>query len=414
MAFRLRAAGLWTPSLMLLLGLLAGATTWADDVAPRHLRVIWRAAPATEAVVAWTTDTAGTQHQLRYKAEDAEEWTSVASDPALQFEGTLADRPAPFVQSVKLTELQPATKYQIVCESDGQSSDEFYFLTAPDDDRPIALLFGGDSRSGIDARKQVNRMMAQMVAEQSVTGRPEILALAHGGDFIVNGTNLEQWLVWLDNHELTTGSDGRLLPIVAARGNHDMGPIFNQVFVFPDGDENYYALNLNGQARLATLNTETSTAGNQRDWLESELAANRWNNRWYLCQYHKPAFPAVKVPSGALTNWVPLFEQFAIDLACEADGHVIKRTPPIKEMSVNPDGVVYIGEGGLGVGQRSPKTRRWYLQDTADACGAAHHVHLLTFDDEQLDCRVIELGGEVFDQFTLEPREAPRTTAASE
>ncbi len=154
--------------------------------------------------------------------------------------------------------------------------------------------------------------------------------------------------------------------------------------------------------RLATLNTETSTAGDQRDWLASELAANRWRHRWYVCQYHKPAFPAVKVPSGALTNWVPLFEQYQIDLACEADGHVIKRTVPIKNMKPDPTGVVYIGEGGLGVGQRTPKTNRWYLQETKDNCGAAHHVHLLTFKPQQLDCRVIELEGKVFDEFTLE------------
>ena len=209
-------------------------------------------------------------------------------------------------------------------------------------------------------------MMARMVAEQTAAGRPEILALAHGGDFIVNGPDLGQWLVWLDNHELTTGDDGRLLPLIPTRGNHDMGPIFNQVFDFPTDDENYYALSLGSELRLATLNTETSTAGDQREWLASELAANRWNHRWYVCQYHKPAFPAVKVPSGALTNWVPLFEEYQIDLACEADGHVIKRTAPIRDMKIDPAGVVYIGEGGLGVGQRTPKTHRWYLQPTAE------------------------------------------------
>ena len=74
-------------------------------------------------------------------------------------------------------------------------------------------------------------------------------------------------------------------------------------------------------------------------------------------------------------------------------------------MKVDPDGVVYIGEGGLGVGQRTPKTDRWYLKDTAEQCGSEHHVHLITFYADRLEVRVIQLGGEVFDEFALKPRQ---------
>lgn len=392
--------------------LMTVSTVAADDLQPRHVRVVWTNNPATEATISWTTDAEGVAHKVRYKTAASDDWNSAPDAKTVKYNGRLPDRQPPYAHHVRLKDLQPATKYYLTVETDGKSSPEYYFVTAPNDDQPVALLFGGDSRSGIEARKKINRMMARMVAEQSVAGRPEILALAHGGDFIVNGTDLGQWMVWLDNYELTTGGDGRLLPIIPARGNHDLGPIFNQLFDFPDDNENYYAVNLNSDVRLATLNTETSTAGNQRDWLADELTNNRWKHRWYLCQYHKPAFPAVKVPSGALTNWVPLFEQYQVDLVCEADGHVIKRTPPIKDLKVDPAGVVYIGEGGLGVGQRTPKTHRWYLQDTAEQCGSAHHVHLLTFDRKELNCRVIELGGKVFDEFTLEAKTVPPTTAA--
>jgi acid phosphatase type 7 len=396
----------------LLLAAMLTQFTFAASTAPRHVRLSWISDPATEATISWTTDGAGAAHRVRFRADNGEEWTSVECQRSEQFNGRLDDHAAPYAHHARLTDLEPATKYHVVCQSDGDSSREVNFVTAPNDDRPIALLFGGDSRSGLDERKRMNRMMARMVAEQTAADRPEIVALAHGGDYVGNGTNLEQWLVWLEDHQLTTGPNGQLLPIIPARGNHDMGPIFNQVFGYPTDDENYYAINLGSEVRLATLNTETSTAGEQRQWLASELASNRWDSRWYLCQYHKPAFPAVKVPSGALTNWVPLFEQYQVDLVCEADGHVIKRTVPIKNMKADPTGVVYIGEGGLGVGQRTPKTHRWFLQETAEACGSGHHVHLFTFSDRQLDCRVIQQDGKVFDEFTLEARRAPQTTAA--
>ena len=46
--------------------------------------------------------------------------------------------------------------------------------------------------------------------------------------------------------------------------------------------------------------------------------AGRPAHRWLAVQYHRPAFPAVKSPSGALQFWVPLFDRFNVDLVYEA------------------------------------------------------------------------------------------------
>ncbi|WP_442482621.1 fibronectin type III domain-containing protein [Aeoliella sp. SH292] len=380
----------------------------AADTVPRHVRAIWHTDPATSAIVSWTTTDPGKKSQVKLRAEGADDWTTVECQQNDKFDGKLPDgKPVPHFHHTTLTSLKPNTTYRLVCDTDGQASREFTFVTAFAEDQPFAILFGGDSRSGTDTRKDMNRMMARMVEEQTAAGRPDIVALAHGGDYIADGKELVQWLEWLDNHELTTTRDGRLLPIIPTRGNHDGGPIFNQVFAFPDRDENYYAINLGPEVRIATLNTEISTGGDQQEWLADELAAERWQHRWYLAQYHKPAFPAVKIPSGALSHWVPLFEEYQLDLACEADGHNIKRTPPIRNMQVDSAGVVYIGEGGLGVGQRTPKTNRWYLRDTAEHCSAQHHVHLLVFHKDRMDCRVVLQGGKVFDEFTRPVRPRP-------
>lgn len=373
----------------------------------RHVRVIWTTDPTTTATVAWTTDGPGDRSQVNLREESATNWDFTPCDRNEQFVGKFEQGRAPYLHVAHLQDLKPGTRYDVICETDDTLSNEYYFVTAPDDDRPFALLSGGDSRSGITERKNVNRMMARMVAEQTKAGRPEILALSHGGDFVVDGPQLELWLAWLTHYELTTTEAGRLLPIVPTRGNHDMGLPFNQVFAFPRDSENYYAISFGNTLRLATLNTEVSTAGDQRQWLADELAAHRWQHRWYVAQYHKPAFPAVKIPSGALPHWVPLFDEYSVDLVCEADGHVIKRTPPLKNLKVDPAGVVYIGEGGLGVGQRTPKTYRWYLQDMAQHCSSGHHVHLLTFDGQEMDVRVIRLGGEQFDHFTRTARRPP-------
>jgi len=357
---------------------------------------MWTADPATSATLCWNTVSAGKQHRVHLRQAESDEETLVEAHRNGRYS---AKSPTLFFHHVQLTKLKPATKYYVVMESDDQHSPEMFFVTAPVDDVPISFLFGADSRSGHEARRQMNTMLGKMLAESQVADRAPILALAHGGDFIYDGRRLDQWSRWMSDHELTVSPNGQLLPIIPARGNHDGGPLFNEIFAFPPGDTNYYSIDVGPQVRLVTLNTETSVAGDQRDWLETELATSRPEKRWLLAQYHRPAFPAIKVPKTNLVHWVPLFEQFNVDLVCEGDGHNIKRTVPIRNFKVDPTGVVYIGEGGLGVGQRSPKKNRWYLSPNGAKTGVGHHVQLITLDREQLSYRVVLLSGEIFDEY---------------
>lgn len=368
-----------------------------EGTQPAQWRLIWKDKPATQATISWTTAKHGRQHRVHLSEGDDGKAKIVKCQRNGQF--TKDDgEPELYFHHTRLTGLKPSTKYRVVLESDKNRSQEMYFITAPTDRRSFQLLFGGDSRSGRKQRKQMNRMMGSMLNEQ-----PSILALVHGGDYVANGDNLNQFSAWMSDHELTTTKGGRLLPILPARGNHDISGLYNEVFDFPDGDLNYYATTVSPLMRMVTLNTNISLAGDQADWLDAELAHSRPKYRWLLTQYHRPAYPAVKAPGGAKISWVPLFEKYNVDMVCEADGHAIKRTVPIRNDRVDPTGVVYIGEGGLGVGQRKPKADRWYLQSPGMS-GQGHHLQLLSFDEEKLVYRVILLGGKVFDKYVMHAR----------
>ena len=364
---------------------------------PAHWRVTWRSDPATSATVSWSTAEQGTQHSVRYRVKGSDRDEGFVAAKSGRFTGGHAEL---YYHHAELTGLKPATRYEVQMISDGETSPVFYFLTAPDNDRHFSLLNGGDSRSDQQERRKVNQMIAKMVGQSFANDDPadDILALVHGGDYIVSGPNVAQWSQWLSDHELTVTDDNRLLPVIPARGNHDSGKPFNEVFGFPEDDKNYYAINIPPATRLITLNTETSTAGSQAKWLQRELASSRPAHRWVVAQYHRPAFPAVKTPSTALQSWVPLFEQYNVDLVCEADGHNIKRTVPIRDGKHDETGVVYIGEGGLGVGQRTPKTERWFLQPPGMA-DQGSHVFVLTFAEEAISGKCVLLGGDVRDTF---------------
>lgn len=381
-----------------------------------HHRVMFMHEPSTKAAVAWTTaDELFESHGVYWDTEsregDLEKYAfkthEVHSQPyTLIAKDEENEVPANIGHTVLLEDLKPATTYYLVIVSGKYQSREFHFVTAPEEDRPFQLLFGGDSRRGPkwpavhEDRRQVNKLMSALLEEH-----PGIIALAHGADYCARA----EWTFltdWLSDHELTTTEDGRLLPVIPARGNHDRGITFEEMFYWPGRDHNYhYATDLTKGAVLLTLNTEISHAGDQRDWLAKTLKEYRSGEpRWILAQYHVPAYGSVKeYAQGASQrqHWVPLFEEFGVDLVLEADHHSLKRTVPIFEDKENAEkGVVYIGDGGLGVPQRDPDTSRWYLQ-APGMTSNGHHVHLLEFSKEKIKGTAIGLDRKALDQFEI-------------
>ena len=393
--------------------LLAQPSPWLDEeyleertkqlaptrtAAPSQWRVIWSKEPSTRATVSWTTGKKGSEHRVRYGVH-------TSKDPKLtesiepQRNGAYSTARGEYYHHARLSGLSPSTTYDFQIDSDGHQSPLMHFTTAPADDRTFRVLFGGDSRTGIEARAQVNLLMADLSEKDG-----QLIGFAHGGDYIVSGRSWSQWSTWLSQHELTVAHSGKVLPIIPTRGNHDGGPLYDEIFDTPGGkDKNYFVTRLSPEVALVTLNTEISAGGEQRSWLAQTLAELRPQVRWLLAEYHRPAWPAVKSPGTAKKFWVPLFEQFNLDLVVESDGHVIKRTVPIRNEKRDPTGIVYVGEGGLGVPQRKPKSDRWYLQKPG-MTGADHHVMRVEFSKKKMDYEVILLDGKQGDDYQFFPR----------
>ena len=366
----------------------------------QHLRVVWHEDPSHEAYVMWTTD--------KYKIKSHLYYDTVSRKGDLskyRFKKNAKTKPILYTLDVrhksKLKKLKPNTNYYFVAVTNGMKSKEFHFRTAPNDGAPYKIMFGGDSRSDREKRREINRSISKMFDED-----PSIIALCHGGDYINNGLSWSQWKKWLEDHYLTATKNGRMLPIIPTRGNHELAsPLFNDVFARPGGlfKKNYYRTKI-GDFSIVTLNSNASAAGRQKRWLKKTLKKARKDSKWIVANYHRPLWPAVKKPGRGLKHWVPLFEKYQIDMAFESDGHVLKRTLPIYKKKHNPTkGIVYVGEGGLGVKQRNPKKGRWFLQSPGYATNL-HHVMTLEVTDSRLIYSVNLPDGKVYDKMKLFPR----------
>lgn len=369
---------------------------------PCQWRVVWTENPATEATICWTTAVETKENVVEYSFDEAGfGFSAQAATVAAQTNGRHTGRTDLYFHWATLRDLKPDMGYAFTITSDGQTSPDLWFRTAPAEDKPVTFLYGGDSRSDRNGRRIMNLRLRTLVEQD-----PAILCLVHGGDYIYDGDDIDEWSQWLTDNELTTTSAGRVLPIVPARGNHEAGDVqLDEVFANPGGRGlNYFATRLTPQVLIVNLNTEIATGGDQAAFLERALAANT-GIRWQMANYHGPAYPAVKQPSPAKQNWVPLFDKYNLDVAFESDGHTIKRTQPVRGDRPSADGVVYIGEGGLGVKPRTPK-QRWYFEN-GGKIGSSSHVQKVTVTAESLKVETILYDGSVFDVWERKPRVRP-------
>ncbi len=391
---------------------------------PIHLRVIWTEDPTEHSIVSWTTLSRSSRNILYYDT------VSRGALPArYAFElpaarsGKITIKPMDYEEGVpeayyhhaELRGLLPGTTYYFMIENNGVFSGEYHFITAPTETESFRLLAGGDSRLGGEKPRYAGR--TPHVVRQNMKKRiaglveqyPDIYALVHGADY---GTTADwRHLYWyFEDLQLATTSEGRILPMVVSMGNHDTALGFFENFYL--GDEingktafNYfYSTNFGSEIALLTLNTEISLGGMQYHWLKDELPLIRRDNRWVLVNYHKPAFPAVKDPDDyrfarVREYWVPIFDQHRPDLVIESDGHCLKRTPPILNGQTDPDGIVYIGEGGLGAPLREPDMLRWFMQGGFGA--KEYHVWMIDIGTDRIHLSAIGMDGVVLDEYTI-------------
>ncbi len=391
--------------------------------APKHLRVIWTENPMEHAIISWTSLFDSKQNIVyfdtvsrdglpaRYAFESSSVRSGKVTMKPMDYEEGV---PEGYYHHAELHHLLPGTTYYFMVENDGSFSEEYHFVTAPNEAGNIRLLAGGDSRLGGERPRyagrtpHLERQRLKALIGELVEQYPDIYAFVHGADY---GTTADwRHLYWyFEDLQLATTSEGRILPLIISMGNHDTEIGFFENFYL--GDEingrtafNYYYTTRIGPAiSLITLNTEISLGGMQYHWLKHELPTARKNSRWLLINYHKPAFPAVKDPDDyrfarVREYWVPLFDRYRPNLVIESDGHCLKRTPPILNGRIDPSGIVYIGEGGLGAPLREPDMSRWFMQGGFGA--KAFHVWMLNIKEEEIELQAIGIDKEVLDEYT--------------
>ena len=291
---------------------------------------------------------------------------------------------------VRLRGLQPNTVYYFVIRDSEGISPRFSFKTAPDNSSErLSIIAGGDSRNNRDIRREANKLVGKL--------RPHVVLF--NGDMTDEDTDYE-WQEWFDDWQLTIARDGRITPVIAARGNHEVSnAVVYTLFDLPTQDA-YFALDMGGGLlRIYTLNSMIPAGGPQRDWLERDLA-NHTSTNWKIAQYHLSIRPHTsKKPENGdqYANWAPLFYGYHLNLAIESDAHVAKVTWPIRP-SYEPgssegfirddsEGTVFTGEGGWGAPLRTADDDKPWTRNS----GSFNQFNWIFVDEEQIEVRTVRI-----------------------
>ncbi len=357
----------------------------------------WQSDPTTTMTVNWLTETGEIGDEIAYARRDDQAWRTVS--------GTHHPVPSTnlLVHTVELTDLEPGGDYRFrIAGGDTVRS----FRTMPaEPGGPITFIAGGD----------VYKEVLDEAIYPIAASYDPLFALV-GGDIVYdNGepSRGQRWLDWLDvwNEHMVT-SDGRLIPMVVAIGNHevrsrfggtpDEAPFFFSLFAWP-GAAGYAALDFGDYLTIVALDSDHTNPidGEQAAWLEQTLA-ERAHVAHLVVVYHVPAFPShrsfnLKQSVLIREHWVPKFERYGVDVVFENHDHAYKRTPLIKDGTTHPDGVLYLGDGAWGARVRSvhPPRSTWYL----DRAESVNHVIVTVIEGDTRRHEAVDDEGRVFDRY---------------
>ncbi len=374
------------------------------QAATTRYRCMWRDDPSTSMVIGWD-QVAGNNPVLYF--DEQNHGTNLSAYRLSRPPTHIVNARGMRNHFVRLTGLKPNTVYHfLIRDSDGLSK-PMSFKTAPNDPKTrLSIISGGDSRNHREARISANKLVSKL--------RPH--AVLFNGDMTADDS-ANAWRRWLDDWQYTIGSDGRLFPIVVARGNHEASNA-SLLEIFDVGNPGLvYALNFGGSLlRVYTLNSMIPSGGEQRDWLESDLQQHQYMT-WRFAQYHHAIRPHTRVKpqkDELLIHWATLFHKYQVQLVIESDSHVAKWTYPIRPSKergsddgfIRDDetGSVYIGEGCWGAPLRANDNDKKWTRNS----GSFNQFNWIFVDAEKLEIRTVMTDisdnvGEVSDENLFEP-----------
>jgi hypothetical protein len=328
----------------------------------------------------WETDTFGSPNAIDFGLADVSEHT-ITDVITQQLNSTH------YIHTATIQPLAAETTYKYRVRSGATASATYSFRTAPRPATPSTIVWFADEQGPSIFQQQVPHIAAR---------NPDLVLVA--GDLMNDGASMTQWQdYWFGPLQINNLS--QTTPIMFNRGNHDGEGALSYAYSVLPGNESWFAFTY-GVVRYIFLNTNVETA-EQTAWLQQELASPESQTAPFrIVSFHKPPYTDLwdnSTPTDGEAwvrdNWVPLFEQYGVDIV--VSGHVHAYLRGIH------NGIVYMIVGGAGNILDTVTVANWGFFVVK---ASIHHYAVMHVDRNTLSWSSYNTSDALFDSFELTSR----------
>jgi hypothetical protein len=311
--------------------------------------------------------------------------------------------------SVKLTGLQPETKYYYRISTNGtilREGANYFFETPAVNDSSFSFFVMGDiGRNGGFQDQTASQILS--LPQKPVFG-------LFTGDLVYDDGEESNY----DPNLMTPLKDVLInTPVWVVPGNHDLrldSTPYYRNWVMP-GNESYYSFDF-GNAHFIALNSGTNGVIDltQKNWLINDLSSHQGKQWIFVFLHHNgnTCDDGYKPDYSSIISLYPIFNQYNVDLVFNGHKHTYERLYPFNDLGqpidtemepnyVNPSGFISITTGAGGVLNTS-----WSPDPNCSIAASQYHdsghFTLVTINENTLTLQAIASDGSgVKDTMTL-------------
>ncbi len=244
---------------------------------------------------------------------------------------------------------------------------------------PNYIVVYGDTRTNHDIHRKVVATIA----------KSDPVAVFHTGDLVNDGRVASQW----DTFNVITAGLRDSTPFYPAIGNHEYNSqLYYDNFELP-GNERWYSVTIDGILFIILdSNADTQDGSEQYTWLEGQLENIGNTTDYVIALFHHPPYstgPHTEDEKGLRSTFVPLFEQYGVDIAFTGHDHCYERTLH--------NGIYYIVSGGGG----APLYDQERTSPESLIYETKYHFCRLTVLTDRLKIKAIDTAFVMIDSFSV-------------
>lgn len=362
----------------------------------------WSEDPKTTQTLQWRTSAASSAYKrVQYREKESTPempWASADAETTELYDRNIVNDRRVNWHTAILTGLRPDTVYAYAI-GEGNPDDGGMFIsefrTAPDKEKPFTFLWMSDTH---------NRLDNAAVLAAAWQKHPDAAFLTISGDLVGTGQERDCWDQLFQNYAPFL----RERPLMPSIGNHDAidglgSDLYRTLFRLPDnGPEGLqrgqsYSLRY-GSLLMISLDA-TEEVAVQRSWLEKTLRDT--DAAWKVAVFHFPPYAIYREYPDIEREWLPLFDQYHVDLVLSGHVHHYLRTWPLKggqRVETPADGTIYmisVSIDGPPEFGGSPEYAEIVHRDGHATCVA------FTVSAARLVMNAYTADGSVYDTFTI-------------